>query len=61
VSAAVRQVRLVQGEAVQTLPLAFAPVPDRQADLAANHDPSARALADLCKLLMNLNEFVYVD
>jgi len=60
-SAAVRQMRLVQGEAVQALPLAFAPVPDRQADLAANHDPSARALADLCKLLMNLNEFVYVD
>jgi cytochrome c553 len=60
VSAAVRQLRLVQGDVVQTLPLEFAP-PATKLDDLADESPSVRALADLCKLLMNLNEFVYVD
>jgi hypothetical protein len=62
VSAAVRHLRLIQGESVQTLPLEFAQPAGKLEDLANGEDaPARRALADLCKLLMNLNEFVYVD
>lgn len=63
ISAAVRQLRLVQAESVQTLPLEFAPPAARRDDSDEGKDdaPSGRALADLCKVLMNLNEFMYVD
>jgi hypothetical protein len=55
--AAIRNIRLHRSEQTEDIPLEFSsPVPSTTA-LA----PSDRALAELCKLILNLNEFVYVD
>ena len=54
--AAVRQIRLTRHEKTEDVPMEYA-------DPSENAPSSAqvRALAELCKLILNLNEFVYVD
>ncbi|HUE73455.1 MAG TPA: DUF1549 domain-containing protein [Pirellulaceae bacterium] len=56
VSSAVRNVKVQTGD--QTSSLEFKPAADAFSPAASS---SQRAVASLCKLVLNLNEFVYVD
>jgi hypothetical protein len=56
ISSAIRNVKLQTGD--QTVSLEFKPAADSFSPAAP---ASQRALAALCKLVLNLNEFVYVD
>jgi hypothetical protein len=58
VGAAVRQMRLRRGETVEDVPMEYS---QPAAVASANATPAERALGELCKLLLNLNEFVYID
>jgi hypothetical protein len=56
VDAAVRQIRVRRGDVVEDISMEYSrPVP---ASASVTGD---RALAELCKLILNLNEFIYVD
>ena len=56
IGSAVRGIKVLSGD--QTSSLEFQAAPDSFAPATA---PPQRALASLCKLVLNLNEFVYVD
>ena len=56
VQAAVRQIRLTRGEKTEDVPMEY--VQPASTALTKAQD---RALAELCKLILNLNEFVYID
>jgi hypothetical protein len=55
-TAAVRHIRVTRGDVSEDLPLEYSQ-PKRLTSTA----PADRALAELCKLILNLNEFMYVD
>jgi hypothetical protein len=56
IQAAVRQIRLTRGDKTEDVPMEYIQPADRALSTAQD-----RALAELCKLMLNLNEFVYVD
>jgi len=58
VGAAVRQIRVKRGDKVEDVPMEYS---EGAADTSASAPPAERALTELCKLLLNLNEFVYID
>jgi hypothetical protein len=53
---AVRQIRLTRAGKTEDVPMEY--VQPAGAAVTSAHD---RALAELCKLILNLNEFVYID
>ncbi|HEX5105192.1 MAG TPA: DUF1553 domain-containing protein, partial [Pirellulaceae bacterium] len=56
VGAAVRQIRIIRGDKSEDVPMEYVEATD-----ATPSSAQARALAELCKLFLNLNEFVYID
>jgi hypothetical protein len=56
VDAAVRQIRIRKGDEVEDVPMEYS-----QAAVPADATAADRALVELCKLVLNLNEFVYID
>ena len=58
VGAAVRQIRVTRGDKVEDVPMEYS---EPAEETNASATPAERALTELCKLLLNLNEFVYID
>jgi hypothetical protein len=56
IQSAVRQIRLTRNNRTEDVPMEYA-----EASTAAPSSAHSRALAELCKLVLNLNEFIYID
>jgi hypothetical protein len=54
----VRQIRVKRDDKVEDVPMEYS---EPAAEASASAPPAERALTELCKLLLNLNEFVYID
>ena len=55
IQSAVRQIRLTRGEKTEDVPMEYVQ------PTSATTNAADRPLAELCKLILNLNEFVYID